>query len=103
MNYPDLFRVMIGIAIATPILGVLILLIGRAGAAGSDEPMPPSMKRNAIILAVAGPANLLLWWAYNAWHTSQGPGSAFGIVLAAIVFIVAGLATGLFARLFGKK
>lgn len=102
MNYPELRNIMIGIALATPILALVIVFITRSSAARSDEPLPPKIRSNALILAVAGPLNLAVWLLFNAWHNQHGPGSVHGIVAAAIMFIAAGLATGFFARLFRR-
>lgn len=98
----DVRNIMIWIAAITPPLALAVYLVGRAGQP-QGEPLPRAYIRTAIILAAAGPVNLLLWFFHDKWAAYTGPGSVFGYVAAAIVFIVAGFATGLFARLRKKE
>ncbi|MCE5269267.1 MAG: hypothetical protein LLG00_15425 [Planctomycetaceae bacterium] len=90
--------IMIWIAVITPLLAAAIYAVGRAGQTDA-EPLPKSYVRNVLILAAAGPINFAIWLLHNQWADRSGPGSVYGIILAAIVFIAAGFATGLFARL----
>lgn len=98
----DVRNIMIWIAAITPPLALAVYLIGRAGQP-EGEPLPRHYSRMAIVLAAAGPVNLLLWFFHDNWAAYTGPGSVFGYVAAAIVFVVVGFATGLFARLRKKE
>lgn len=95
-------NIMIWIAVITPPLALAIYLVLRAGQPEGEPPQRNYM-RSAIILAAAGPLNLVLWFFHDKWSAYTGPGSVFGYVAAAIVFIIAGFATGLFARLWKKN
>lgn len=94
----DVRNIMIWIAAVTPPLALAIYAVMRAGQP-AGQPLPRRYARTVIILAAAGPVNLLLWFFHDKWAAYTGPGSVFGYVAAAVVFIVAGFATGFFARL----
>lgn len=95
-------RAMIVIAVATLVVGALILWAGRATGETAGQPMPPRMKRNALILMLAGPASLGLWYLMNGILRGVGYRSVVGYGVAAAVFIGGGFATGFFGRLRGK-
>jgi hypothetical protein len=92
----------VAIAILTPVVALVAGWMGRMAARQAGAPISPAMRRNIWILGLAGPVNLALWWLLGAWLDSTGPGSLSGWLTAAAVFIVAGLATGWFARLWKR-
>ncbi len=102
MNDVDLRAIMIGLALATPLLALLIYSAMTASARMSETPPPERLRRNALLLAAAGPLALALWWLLNVGLASRPPGSIAAYVIAALVFIVAGFATGFFSRILGK-
>lgn len=102
METADPSRLMIVLAVATPLLALLAgAIVGHAARAGG-EPPPPALRRNLWILALAGPVSLGLWWVFNRWLDAIGPRSVAGYVLAALAFVGAGFATGFFSRLRGR-
>lgn len=106
MNGVVIMNVMVILAVATPVAGGILLYVIRRNARLCGEPLGPSMRRNLIILVVAGPANLGLWYLLNVLLDAQGADSILGYVAAVVVFVVAGFATGFFPRVFsgfGKR
>jgi hypothetical protein len=102
MDDRTVLNVMLGLAAATPVVALAVVLVaGRAAAAGGER-LPPAMRRNAWILAAAGPVNLVVWIIFNMWLESRGPGSVLGYALAAAAFILFGFLTGFFSRLRRK-
>lgn len=99
MNDFTVDRSMIIIALATFVVGLLILWAGYSTGQTAGQPMPRSMKRNALILTFAGPIALVLWYLLNGLLRGVGYRSVIGYVLAALVFIGGGFATGFFSRL----
>lgn len=95
--------VFIIIAVVTPVVALAAWLALRRTQAQSGEPTPPPVpkktRRNLGILALAGPVNLLVWFLFNGWLDRTGSRSVVGYVLAALVFVIAGYATGFFSRL----
>ena len=102
METADANRLMIILAMATPVLAVLVLAVGGHAARLAEEPMPARTRRNAWILAFAGPATLALWWIFNHWLNFIGHRSAAGYIIAGLTFIGAGFGTGFFGRLREK-
>lgn len=96
-------RAMILIAVATTLIGLLILAVSRISPDYAGEPLPPGMKRNAIILTLSGPVSLGLWYLFNGVLHGVGYRSVIGYALAALVFIGGGFLTGLFSRLAGRR
>lgn len=94
----DLRLAMIVLAIATPLVAGLWWLSHRAIAREAGRPPVRAQVRNAIILALAGPVNLLVWLLFNGWLDRLGSRSIAGYILAGLVFIVVGSTTGFFAR-----
>ena len=91
--------VFIIIAAVTPILAFVgWLSLGRAPAEPGEIPLA-KVRRNLLILALAGPANLLLWFVVNGWLDRVGSRSVIGYVLAAAVFLIGGFVTGFLPRL----
>lgn len=88
METENLLPMMVGLAVATPLLAVLLILFARAGIVT----MPP--RSRIVILLLAGPANLALWYFFNHYLRVTGHRSVFGILLAAIVFVVVGFGAG---------
>jgi uncharacterized membrane protein len=84
----DLLPAMIILAVATPVLAVLLIVFARAGLVS----MPP--RSRLVILLLAGPLNLALWYLFNHYLDSTGHRSVFGILLAAVVFIAVGFGAG---------
>lgn len=103
MEEPDVNRAMMLIAISTVVVGALILTVGKITAEDAEIPFSPKMKRNAIILMLAGPVSWGLWHAFNGLLQGVGYRSVVGYVLAAVVFVGAGFLTGLFSRLWGRR
>jgi drug/metabolite transporter (DMT)-like permease len=91
-------NVMILAAIATPVVAALIFGFSRWAAEDSRSTFSPKTRRLVWILALAGPLNLLLWQVRKGGLNSFGGDSAMGWILAAMVFIVAGYASGWFRR-----
>ncbi|MCL5269752.1 MAG: hypothetical protein M1457_04190 [bacterium] len=89
------------IAVATPVLATLIGLAGHWAAAQEGGRMSRRLRRNCLILFLAGPANLVLWLLFNDALDAVGYRSVLGIVVAAVVFVAAGLGTGFFSRVAG--
>mgnify|MGYP001470837999 CR=1 FL=1 len=87
------------IAMLTPVIAFVGWLVVGHGASGNNEVSSKKIHRNLILLALAGPVNLLLWYVVNGWLKGVGSRSVIGYVLAAMVFLVAGYATGFFGRL----
>lgn len=95
--------VMFIVAVATPLLALLIVTVGRAALTGEEATMNRRTQRNIWILALAGPANLGLWYLLNGLLAGVGSRSVIGYVLAALVFVLGGFATGFFSRLRGER
>jgi len=81
---------------------VLLLLISRSLGPEAQACLPLRLKRNCLILGLAGPINLLIWLLFNQYLDQVGYRSVVGYMLAAIVFIVMGFITGFFSRLTRK-
>lgn len=81
---------MILIAVATPALVVLATVLARIGT------ITPLRRSRLIILFFAGPANLVLWFAFNGYLDRVGHRSIFGLALAAVIFIGLGFGLGIF-------
>lgn len=96
-------RAMILIAVSTCLIGLLILAVSRISPDYAGEPLPPGMKRNAIILTLSGPVSLGLWYLFNGVLHGVGYRSVIGYALAALVFIGGGFLTGLFTRLRARR
>lgn len=79
---------MIGIAFATPLLALMLVLAARAG----RITMPP--KSRIVILLMAGPLNLVLWVVFQRYLDGVGNRSVYGIILAVVVFIAVGFGAG---------
>jgi hypothetical protein len=103
MQETSVSNIMIVVAVATFVVGLLALGIGRMTATQADEPMPAGMRRNALLLTLAGPLALGLWFLFNRVLEGTGYRSAVGYALAALVFIAGGFMTGLFARLTARR
>ena len=99
MEETTLRNLMILIAVATPLLAGMSDGVARRAAAG-ERPTPRRMRRNLWILAAAGPVNLALRLLLNGWLDRMENRSAIGYVLAAVVFVAVGFATGWFG---GRK
>lgn len=98
---PDVpISVFIIIALLTPLIACVgWLAVRRAPAEPGAVPLA-KVRRNLLILALAGPLNLLLWLIVNGWLDQVGSRSVIGYVLAAVVFLAGGFATGFLPRLF---
>ncbi|HPK03171.1 MAG TPA: hypothetical protein PLS90_12015 [Candidatus Sumerlaeota bacterium] len=95
MEYGDAAQLMRIIACATPIVALCGWIVLR----GERRPDWPKTRRNLVILGLAGPVNLAGWWIFNGWLDRAGWRSVHAYIIAFIVFIVAGFATGFFSRL----
>lgn len=82
------------LAILTPVLAAMIYGARRIG----RLPGPGPALWKVAVLGAAGPVNLLAWLLLNGWLDRIGHRSVIGYVLAAVVFVVAGFATGWFSR-----
>lgn len=92
-------NVMIIVAVATVVVGGLILAIGGFSAAQAGEAQPSGLKRKAIILILAGPISLGSWLLFNGMLEGIGYRSLIGYALAAAVFVGCGFMTGFFSRI----
>lgn len=92
-------NIMIIVAVMTVIVGSLLLLVARWSAEVSGQPISRHMVRSAILLIAAGPLNLMVWLLFNGVLAGVGSRKVVGYALAAIAFVVTGLATGFFSRL----
>lgn len=99
MQEASMKHVMIVVAVATVVVGVLILVVGNFAAGQAGEPLPPRMRRNAIILMAAGPLSLVSWMLFNGLLEEVGYRSVLGYALAGLVFVGGGFLTGFFSRL----
>jgi hypothetical protein len=95
--------IMIALAVITPVVGLLVLLLGRWAETLDGKAMTRQMRRNVWILILAGPVNLAAWFAFNGLLEGVGSRSVIGYVLAAVVFIAAGFGTGYFSRRRGRS
>ena len=84
----SLFSLMVVIAVATPALVALILVATRM------DILQPLRRSRLILLAAAGPTNLVCWLLFNGYLDRVGHRSVIGIVLAAAVFIGLGFGAG---------
>jgi hypothetical protein len=98
MEHESPLTIMIVLAVATPVVGACMLIMGRIGARQSGAPMPPAMRRAGLLLLIAGPLNLLAWLLFNRWLDAIGYRSVIGYILAAAVFLALGWTTGAFSR-----
>jgi hypothetical protein len=103
MQEASVNNIMIVVAVATLIVGLLTLGVGNFSASQAGEPMPAGMRRNALILILAGPAALGLWFLFNRVLEGTGYRSAIGYALAALAFVAGGFLTGLFSRLGPRR
>ena len=88
MEREQLMAATIALAVATPLLAGLIHAMTRMGALRT---LPRS---RLVLIALIGPANLLLWLTLNRYLDGVGHRSVPGIALAALVFVVVGFGTG---------
>jgi hypothetical protein len=96
-------KIMILLAVLTPLTAGLLALFVRSAAQGAGQTGGAKVRRNLWILAVAGPVNLALWFSFNGLLAGMGSRSVVGYGLAAAVFVFAGFATGFFSRLRSGK
>lgn len=99
MEDADLQRVMILLAIATPVVAASGAIVSRIAANAIGEAVTRRRRRNLWLVGLAGPVACLLWFILNVWLEWSGPGSIMGYGLAALVFVAAGFATGFFSRM----
>jgi uncharacterized BrkB/YihY/UPF0761 family membrane protein len=88
MEDPSFQVLMIALAVATPVLAGLIHLYAKSGA------MRPPRRGRVLLLALAGPVNLLFSMLLNPRLEPIRSTSMIGIVLAGIVFVIVGFGFG---------
>lgn len=99
MQETDVQRVMILIAVITPLIAGFLFLAAKMATDQGETSLPRRTRRNLGLLAAAGPANLTLWYLLNGVLQGVGSRSVIGYILAAMAFIVGGFVTGFFSRL----
>lgn len=80
------------LAVATPALAAVMAMSVRSGATG---PLRPG---RLLLLALAGPLNALAWFALQGPLEGATNRTAFGIGLAALVFLGIGFGAGWLRR-----
>lgn len=84
------------LAIATPIIAIAIWTTASHAAEASQQPLPGRFNTKLLLLGLSGPISLLLWWIQET--TSLGLKDEAGYLIAALIFIAAGYATGWLGR-----
>lgn len=92
MEDPSMQPLMIALAIATPVLAGLIFLYQRSGAIRAPR------RGRLVLLALAGPLNLIVWLLLNERLAGIESRSLIGIILAVVVFLTLGFGFGFLRR-----
>ncbi len=98
MEHEQLRMAMVILAVVTPLVAGALMIVGWYTRQMTGEAMPVEWRWRALVLGLAGPLNLLVWWLVNGWLDRDGPAPAGGMLLAAALMATAGLAIGYFAR-----
>lgn len=98
----EAFAAILALAAATPAVALLGWRAHRRACEAAGAEPAARTRRNLIVLAAAGPANLLLWAALNAGGERRELSDAAGIALAVVVFLLASIATGSAGRYLGR-
>lgn len=93
MQDPSFQVLMIALALATPVLAGLIHVYAKTGALSSIR------KGRLLLLALAGPVNLMISILMSPHREKSGAMSWIGISLAAAVFITVGFGFGFLQRM----
>lgn len=79
---------MIVVAVATPLLAGLLVLLAQMQVIGGVK------KSRLILLVILGPGNLAVWMLFNGYLDQVGHRSVLGIGLAVLIVVISAIGGG---------